>query len=149
MKLTVAVDPGKSGGYAVDYDNRLLGTFPFKGETEFLADLRDWLDNPDVTAIEAAVEEVPKFVGKAVPGSTSFVLGYHYGFIVGAFRANQIPVHLYRPQVWQQGLTGVKAAKGQRKKRVLRDHATRLYPSLRPTLATADAILILRHHLLQ
>ena len=148
MRATIAVDPGKSGGYAISIDGA-VEAHPYRDETEFLDHIYELNMRPDLTAIEAAVEEVPKFVGKAVPGSTSFVLGYHYGFIVGAFRANQIPVHLYRPQVWQKGLTGVKAAKGSKKKRILRDHATRLYPSLRPTLATADAVLILRHHLLQ
>ena len=146
MKAIIAVDPGKSGGYAISVDGA-IEAHPYRDETEFLEHVHELIERPDLTAIEAAVEEVPKFVGRNIPCSTTFVLGYHYGWIVGALRALAIPVHLYRPQVWQKGLSGVREAKGAKKKRVLRDHATRLFPSLKPTMATADAILILRHHL--
>ena len=148
MRVIIAVDPGKSGGYAISVDGA-IEAHPYRDETEFLDHIHELIERPDLTAIEAAVEEVPKFVGRHIPGSTTFVLGYHYGWIVGALRALAIPVHLYRPQVWQKGLSGVRAAKGAKKKRVLRAHATRLFPSLKPTMATADAILILRHHLNQ
>ena len=148
MRAIIAVDPGKSGGYAISI-NGAIEAHPYRDETEFLEHVHELIERPDLTVIEAAVEEVPKFIGRNIPGSTTFVLGYHYGWIVGALRALAIPVHLYRPQVWQKGLSGVREAKGAKKKRVLRDHATRLFPSLKPTMATADAILILRHHLNQ
>ena len=148
MRVIIAVDPGKSGGYAISVDGA-IEAHPYRDETEFLDHIHELIERPDLTALEAAGEEGPKFVGRTIPGATTFVLGYHYGWIVGALRALAIPVHLYRPQVWQKGLSGVREAKGSKKKRVLRDHATRLFPSLKPTMATADAILILRHHLNQ
>ena len=144
---TIAIDPGASGGYAIAYNVRpVLGSNSeradkWSGEADFMEEL-DHLTSDDYL-LTAVVEEVPKFVGKLVPSSSIFTLAKNYGWILGALAARGVPTHLVRPQVWQKGLTGVKAAKGAAKKRCLKEHATRLFPDLKPTLATADALLIL------
>ncbi len=149
MKITLASDPGKSGGYAVAFGSLDdVELYSWKEEDEFLAHLDELINNDDSTGIEAAVELVPSYAGKAVPGSTSFVLGYYYGFICGSIRAMRIPLHLYRPQAWQKGLPGLQDLSGSPRKRKLRNHAKRLYPKLKGiTLKTCDALLILNHHL--
>ena len=48
---------------------------------------------------------------------------------------------LVAPKRWQAGLH-LKGLKGSERKRALRDNAFRLYPDLKPTLKTADAILL-------
>ena len=133
----IAIDPGASGGYAVD-DNGIRAE-KWTGEADFM----DEVSNLD--GLIAVVEEVPKFVGRLVPSSSIFTLAKNYGFILGVLAAMQVPPHLVRPQVWQKGLTGVKAAKGAAKKRCLKEHAVRLFPEQKPTLATADALMILHY----
>ena len=133
----LAVDPGVSGGFAIGHGGSVK-LYPFKTESEFL----DLLDGRKFRT--AVVEEVPPYVGRAIPGSSAFKLGYNYGFEVGVLRAKGIPVHLVRPQVWQKGLSGLGKLTGAPRKRMLKDNAIRLYPNLgKITLACADALLIL------
>ena len=139
MRNVFAVDPGVGGGIAIGHGG-LVNLHPFRTEAEFL-----YLLNPlDPEKTAAVVEEVPPYVGRAIPSSSAFKLGYNYGFEVGALRARGFQVNLVRPQKWQKGLSGLGKLKGAPRKRKLRDHATRLYPHLgKITLACADALLIL------
>ena len=152
-KLLLAIDAGVSGGYAIGYTNFGLGHLRLEnwtGEADFLDELES-LKDADVF-IEAWLEEVPPYVGRAIPSSASFKLGKNYGFIMGAVRASRIPLNLVRPVEWQKGLAGVRQAKGAAKKRCLRDHAVRLYPSStdkRITLKTADAVLVFHYAMQQ
>ena len=145
MRITIGVDPGASGGWAIAWgslDDVSLGFW--SGEADFLAEVWSLIDHSDSEGLTAVVEHVPPFVGKNIPSSSGFKLGYNAGFICGTFRALQIPLHLIRPAEWQKGLPGVRGATGARKKRLLKDHALRLYPKVDGiTLKTADALLVL------
>ena len=138
-KRVIAVDPGVGGGFALGKGVR-IDLYPYRTEAEFI-----FLVKPlDPTETVAVVEDVPPYVGRAIPSSSAFKLGYNYGFEVGVLRALGFPVELVKPQVWQKGLPGLGKLKGAPRKRKLRDHATRLYPHLgKVTLACADALLIL------
>jgi len=62
----------------------------------------------------------------------------------------KIPFTLVRPQEWQKGLSGLSGLSGDKRKKVLMNHAKQFFPNTKGlTLKTADAILILRHHLMQ
>jgi hypothetical protein len=149
VRITLASDPGKSGGYAVAFGSLdKIELYPWSEEDEFLAYLDELVNYEDSKGISAVVELVPPFVGKAIPGSAAFKLGYNYGFICGSIRANRIPLILSRPQDWQKGLPGLQGITGNPRKKKLRDHAVRLFPNLKGvTLKTCDALLILNHHL--
>jgi len=111
--------------------------------------MQDLKDHPDVTSIEAVVEHVPPFAGKMIPSSTSFKLGKSCGFLEGVLRALKIPFVLVRPQEWQKGLSGLSGLTSNKRKKALMNHAKQFFPSTKGlTLKTADAILILRHHLI-
>ena len=113
---------------------------PFRVEHEYIDLIRD-LDNKKY---EAVVEDVPAFVSAATSNASSFKLGYNFGFIVGALRALRLPTHLVKPQIWQKGLQGLRPKLGYTdRKRILKDNAIRLYPDLKITNATADAVLIM------
>lgn len=150
-KIIMAIDAGASGGYAIsETRTRNIRLENWTGEADFIDEL-EGLADADLP-IEAWLEEVPPYVGRAIPSSAAFKLGKNYGFIMGAVRASRIPLHLVRPGEWQKGLTGVRQAKGAAKKRCLKDHAIRLYPtgtSKKITLKTADAILIFDYALRQ
>lgn len=150
MKCYIGVDPGVSGGYAIAFDDLTsVQLHPWGDECEFVHHMRELSNNPDIDLIESAVEKVPPFVGKAIPSSSSFKLGYNYGFLVGVLRALQVPVTLIKPQEWQKGLGGLQGLTSQKRKKALRDHADRFFPQVKGlTLKTADAVLILRHFLL-
>jgi len=150
LKVTIGIDPGKSGGYAIAYGGlHSIHLFSIGEDFEFVEHMEDILDNPDVESVEAVVELVPPFAGKMIPSSSSFKLGESYGFIQGVLRFAGIPFTLVRPQEWQKGLSGLTKLTSGKRKKVLANHAKRFFPSTKGiTLKTADAILILRHFLI-
>lgn len=92
------------------------------------------------------MEQVGGFTGKGQPGSAMFSFGRNFGFILGVFQALGVRVELVRPQKWQKPLSlGTASGCTSRSewKNKLKSCAQRLYPALKPTLSTADAILIL------
>lgn len=150
MKLTIGIDPGKSGGYAIAWDGmHSINLHTLDEDFEFVEHIQDLKDHPDVTSIEAVVELVPPFVGKMIPSSSSFKLGKSAGFLEGVLRMAEIPFTLVRPQDWQKGLSGLSGLTSNKRKKVLMNHAKQFFPTTKGlTLKTADAVLILRHFLL-
>ena len=151
MKLTIGIDPGKSGGYAIAWGGmHSINLHTLDEDFEFVEHIQDLKDHPDVTSIEAVVELVPPYAGKMIPSSTSFKLGKSCGFLEGCLRMAEIPFTLVRPQEWQKGLSGLSGLTSNKRKKVLMNHAKRFFPNTngRITLSTADAILILRHFLI-
>ncbi len=137
----LAFDPGASGGWAwLAPDSDEVVTFSWRTETEFL----EFLEPINPAGYTALVEDVPAFVASATSNASSFKLGYNFGFLVGALRARRFPVELIKPKVWQKGLRGLKPKMGYTdRKRAIKDSAARLYPNLKVTNATADAVMIL------
>ena len=92
MKLTIGIDPGKSGGYAIAWGGLdSINLHTLNEDFEFIQHIEELLKHPDVTKIEAVVELVPPFAGKLIPSSTSFKLGKSCGFLEGVLRALEIP----------------------------------------------------------
>jgi hypothetical protein len=131
----LAIDPGANGGFT--YKG---GATIFCGKNDELAQLTI---NRETVIV---VEKVPPYVGKFIPSSAAFKLGYSYGWIVGKF-ANYKTHHI-TPQVWQKYLNiGTKGEQTTTQwKNRLKDEAIKLFPNQkRITLATADAYLILHY----
>ena len=108
-------------------------------------ELVDLCPSPDTTVV---IEKVPPFVGRAIPSSASFKLGYSYGWIVGLWQGRGFKVVLVTPQEWQKTM-GV-GTKGQRTttewKNILKQEAQRRHPFVEKiTLKTADAFCLLSH----
>ena len=115
---------------------------------EFVEHMQELKKHPDIESIEAVVELVPPFVGKKIPSSRSFKLGRIMDLFKAYSEALKIPFTLVRPQEWQKGLSGLSGLTSNKRKKVLMNHAKQFFPSIKGLkLQTADAILILRHHL--
>ena len=140
--FVLAVDPGVSGGMAVWRPEQEIRLQRYTTEDEFIDFLRGLKGNGT-----AVVEHVPKYIGNEMRASHSFTLGYNVGFETGVIRTLSIPMDLVRPQKWQHGLPNLKGKVGAARKRLLKDHAKRLYPGLKVTLANADALLLLDFYL--
>jgi hypothetical protein len=150
MKLTIGIDPGKSGGYAIGWDGLAnIHLHKLEEDFEFVEHMKELKRHPDVESIEAVVELVPPFAGKMIPSSASFKLGFSCGFLHGVLRMAEIPFTLVRPQEWQKGLSGLSGLTSNKRKKVLMNHAKQFFPTTKGlTLKTADAVLILRYFLL-
>ena len=148
MKTVIAIDPGASGGFCQFIGDKAIQAWKFTSLSDFVDELFEIKADPDLT-LELVLEDVPAFAGKNIPSSRGFKLGKSCGQFEGVARGLRIPCHMVRPQTWQKGFGGVKGQSTSVKKRILKDHASRLYPQLgkQITLATADAVLIGHYHL--
>ena len=145
MGIVIGIDSGANGGVCVLYPDKAAFAAPIGSITE----LRDILEIAKKYAeakshsLDCFVEEVTGYIGgKPQPASRSFVLGKSYGSILGLLVGLGIPFHTVRPQKWQTGLSGVRGIEYTARKRRLKEIAAERYPQLKPTLKTADAILI-------
>ena len=139
----LGIDPGKSGGMvALCGDGvrtqHLSGT---------LHQLWGWLSEYPKAGFttHAVLERVGGYVGgNPTPGSAMFNFGACYGHLEMALVAAGIPFDRVTPAVWQRAM-GVPPRNGATKaehKRKLKARAEELFPSVKVTLATADAILL-------
>lgn len=145
MKI-LAIDPGTSGGLAY-HDGITCGCFAMP-ETE--GDIIQELNSVFQQGVDVAyVEEVGGYCkGVGAPGSAMFSFGRNFGFLLGVLAANKIRVELVKPQKWQKhfGFGTVKTSGGKTPwKNKLKSKAQQLFPHLKITLKTADAVLILQY----
>lgn len=146
--IFVAIDPGASGGAAVKWTDGSVCVEPFRTETDMLGFLRSVREIADADGHEVCVfiEKVGGFVGgRGNTGSSMFNFGRNYGYYIGVCDALGFATRFVAPGVWQKKYpTRAKSAKEKAAhKRELKEHAARLYPKLKVTLASADALLIL------
>jgi hypothetical protein len=139
--MYLAIDPGVSGGVAWVNEVGLVQAVPMP-ETE--TDLRDLLE-PLIKYNSSAcfLEELPRFTGK-MSGSSMATMFQSYGLIRGLLVSYRCQLIAMPPKKWQahHGL-GTKATHGDRWKAHLKGKAQNLFPNLKVTLKTADALLIL------
>jgi hypothetical protein len=134
----IACDPGWSGAFA--YSGSLIHSMPDSphGIAKLLSDLKDH-------GSTLVIEQVGGFAGKGQPGSAMFRFGENFGLIIGAAIALGYRVERVTPQKWMkaQGLGTRGSLTKAEWKRKLKSRAQELYPNLKVTLETADALLIL------
>lgn len=149
MSTIISIDPGASGGIAwIKNGYRGCGPMPHA-----LPDLRDIFHTLLVDARDNAwpppvayIEDVPKFVGKAIPSSTTAVLFHNYGYIEGMLTYAGIRLVKVKPHDWQKYFrlgTKKECASTTEWKNKLKAEAMRRFPDQKVTLAVADALLIL------
>ena len=147
----LAIDPGANGAIVhATHDGRVV-CHKMGDDVE----IRDLIESIATAArmegwtLVAVMEQVGGYVGGAgAPGSAMFRFGDGYGHLRGLLSAYHIRTELIRPQKWQAGIPGLKAADGKSaeksiRKRALKEHAGRLFPDQKVTLANCDALLIL------
>lgn len=134
MLTVIGIDPGASGGFAViGPDGTYATKFP-ETESDTVTELKmvTLLDSSCVAYLEE-VHAMPKQGVVSV-----FKFGQSYGFLRGVLAGLNVRRSFVRPQVWQKALGCM--SKGD--KNVTKRRAQELFPSLKITHATADALLI-------
>lgn len=106
--------------------------------TELLA------DNGHTGENVAYLEDLVKYAGTNMPSSAMAVYASSWGFLKGVLTAYKYRIVLVPPKKWQAAL-GLGRATGLSKtqwKNKLKQRAEQLFPQIKVTLATADALLI-------
>lgn len=129
----MGIDPGQSGGIAViNGDIARAHNMP---ETE--RDVWDLLTSYTGSGIVCAVIEKVHAMPKQGVSST-FKFGKGYGALRMALIASGVPFREVAPQTWQKALGCLTGGD----KNVSKAMAQQLYPHLKITHATADALLL-------
>jgi Holliday junction resolvasome RuvABC endonuclease subunit len=143
MITTIGIDPGKNGGIAWIADGKpCVEKMP-----DTLQDIWDTIDSIALASrieaggayqnhIRAYIEQVSSSPQMGV--KSAFTFGQGFGHLEMALTAAGIPFERVRPQVWQKSMGCL--TKGD--KNVSKRRAQELFPSMKVTHATADALLI-------
>lgn len=138
--IYIGIDPGSSGGIAIT-DGELVQAWKLPVTERDTFDLFRELSDPMPHV--AIIEAVGPMPGQGVTGM--FAFGRSYGFLRGLLVALGVPFEEVRPQQWQKvfGLIqkGQKLSQTEKKNRN-KAKAQQLWPHLKITHATADALLI-------
>lgn len=104
--ISVGIDPGKNGGFAVLMDGRCACAKRWD-DVAFIAAMQEVSSKP-VSAIRVCVEKVGAMPHQGVTSMFSF--GKSAGFIEGVLQAYGIPYQLVPPYTWKKefGLTSDK-----------------------------------------
>jgi len=134
--ITIGIDPGKNGGIAVidEKGDAYADKMP-----ETLQDLFELLNSYSVGYdgnCRAFIEQVHSSPQMGV--KSAFTFGNGFGHLEMALTACGIPFERIRPQAWQKALGCM--TKGD--KNVSKRRAQELFPTLKITHSTADALLI-------
>ncbi len=133
--IFLGIDPGKTGGVSFhDPACELIDAFAFTNKTPM--DIYQMLKACRKGNPVAMIEKVHSMPKQGV--KSSFTFGQGYGFLLGCLTALEIPFEYVTPQKWQRYLGCL--SKGD--KNVTKQKAQELYPHLKITHATADALLI-------
>lgn len=145
-KVFIGVDPGQNGGL-VALDGKVVA---FHKMPETRRGVYDWLAKFSPVSLDdpkpiAVVEKVSGYIGQGHPGSRMFTFGANAERVLMALTILGIAVDEVPPQEWMRGL-GIKSrhrseSKTEWKGR-LKLTAQVLFPNLKVTLATADALLL-------
>lgn len=135
MNLILGIDPGISGGAAlVSKDRTFVHVESFKRSTP--ADLIKWLFEHKLKISMGYLEGVgAKPSDGVVP---AFKFGMNYGWWQGVLAALEVPFERVYPLKWQTALS----CRTGGNKNVSKIRAQELFPGMKITHATADALLI-------
>lgn len=147
-KIILSLDPGANGGIAL-YDGTTMTAIKMP---DTYADIYNYLS--EVQFSHENVECYMENVGHGMPGQSSkatATFARHCGHLEMALFALGIPTTLVTPQKWMRHYSNAVGKSTDYEKTAwknrLKAEAQRLFPKVKVTLATSDAILIANYGL--
>ena len=143
MKIYIGIDPGKSGGICfLQGDDIRVSKCP--------ATIHDMVSEielaNDIGVCSAVVEKVHSMPGQGVKSVWTFAENYaQWCTILATLKIRYV---LVPPNTWMKFYGSTRPKDKTARKNYLKQLAQQLYPNIKVTLATADAIL-LAHYLQQ
>jgi len=145
--MIIAIDPGKSGGLAIQRANEVSALSMPPTATDIARALEPYTGSETIVYLE----HVPPFVPCA-RAKNMFRLGESFGAILGILAALKLRTVLVRPAKWQARFalgTRSACASDSDWKNKLKAEAQRRFPQIKVTLKTADALLLLDYAITQ
>ena len=145
--IIAGIDPGKKGGVAVlnGKKAKLINTpeEPIGMANVIRSAINEaYVDNEDLYVYIENVHAFPTDTR-----SSAFKFGMNYGMWWGILASNKITPVKVHPRIWMKEYTPLPKEKLPRK-RELKERGQRMYPDVKVTLRTSDALLIARYGLI-
>lgn len=141
VNVFMGIDVGGSGAIALTNGVVVLDSIT-NDNTD--ADISDFIEmsKSKYNIVKCYIENVHSMPKQGV--SSSFKFGESKGFLRGLLVAHKIPFEEVTPQRWMKhfNLSGKGFDTKTEHKNNLKNYAQRLYPNMKITLKTADAILL-------
>jgi hypothetical protein len=137
--IVIGIDPGKNGAIAWITDGKpCVEKMPdtLQDLWGLIGDICGLTSNHGYTPCRAYIEQVHSSPQMGV--KSAFTFGNGFGHLEMALTAAGIPFERIRPQVWQKSLGCLTGGD----KNVSKRRAQELFPTMKVTNATADALLI-------
>lgn len=153
--MYLGIDPGASGGIACLFDDGTVEAHKMPSTERDVWETLARLERLGLGVAHAYIEQVGPMPSQGV--ASVFTFGRSYGFLRGVLVASAIPFEEVLPRAWQRivGATPPKSAKRVKdmtprekaeRKRAQKNRtkalAQQLFPSVKVTHATAEALLI-------
>lgn len=151
MKTLIAIDPGKSGGIAIKHGNQQPYVYPMpdtEGDIVEIINAIAMQSCAEGMEMECTIEDQCGYTGGKCSGAAMFTFGEGFGFILGLLMGLRIKIRKVRPVKWQAALSLGHRDKDKAKtvwKNKLKARAQELFPNIKVTLETADALLLLEY----
>jgi hypothetical protein len=141
--VRIAVDPGVSGGMAISVDGRAEAHKCPDSQRAVL----DMVEEVKTRAgglpgnIKAILEKVSPMPGEGVCSVWTFASNYTTWQM--ALMISGIPYKEVPPQKWMRLISGVPKGEKSKRKNFLKAYSQKIFPHLKVTLATGDALAML------
>lgn len=143
--LLIGIDVGGSGGIAWKYADGQIAVEKMPATEADICDLISGMNAWQEPNATAYIEKVTGYIpGRPQPASRMFNFGRNVGVLMGALYCAKIRICEITPRQWQKEMAislDPKATDTVRKNK-LKSEAQKLFPQLKITLSTADALLI-------
>jgi len=141
LRIVIGIDPGINGGICIINNKNVMAKKMPETPMELYQFLKKF-SNFDIICVLETVGGMPKQGGKSM-----FTFGKMYGHLEMALLALKIKTYPVTPQKWQKDFQlGTTKSGGNltttQWKKILRSKAQQLFPSVKITNSTSDAILI-------
>tara|TARA_R110002051_G_scaffold88750_2_gene156491 strand:+ start:17567 stop:18040 length:474 start_codon:yes stop_codon:yes gene_type:complete len=144
MKCYMGIDPGKSGGVAICYENNISAHKCPETEGDMYSLLEIMASAKDFEEIVVSLEHVWGFPSDS--SKTAFTFGKNFGAWITCLQIKELDYTLVTPRKWQYDFRVEKGMQKSERKRYLKTIAEQYVKKseepFRVTYSTADAILI-------
>ncbi len=143
--VIIGIDAGANGGIAIMCGGITPLAFSPKNSQEIDSALRTaklYADNRNLPLV-AFIEALTGYqANRPIPSQRAFTMGKFYGMAIGSLVSLGIEFRCVSPQEWQSKHPECKNSIYFTHKQLLKNKAKKLYPYMKITNKTADAVLI-------
>jgi hypothetical protein len=128
--LHVAIDPGVTGGIALQDWVGNVYTYEMKNYMKFITSIVDELDGGTIVKVMIERQQCSQRQGVSQAFKTGFGFGQITGWFEGLSRVGQVEVVLVQPKKWMASLRIAGGMERKARKQAIADKVSKIYPEV-------------------